>query len=78
MSGFMSAKCNMARHEITVWMLHYGQNQAVHRVKITLLDLNNSVVALTGDLTANDNWLNSKHERDERLKFSEAPTLQPQ
>lgn len=47
MSGFTSAKRNIARHEITVWMLHYGGNHAVHQVSIALLDSNSSVVALT-------------------------------
>lgn len=46
MSGFASAKCNIARHEITVWILQYGRNQAPHRVNIAPLDSNSSHVAL--------------------------------
>lgn len=42
----MSAECNIANHEITLWMLHYGRNHAVYPLDIVLLDLNGQVVAL--------------------------------
>lgn len=71
MSGFASAKCNIARHEITVWIPQYGRNQAPHRVNIALLDSNSSHVALGSlksfcDLIANDKWLHSEPERGDR------------
>lgn len=52
MSGFVSAKCNITRHEIAVWILQYGRNQALHSVNIALLDLNDALVAL-GSLQQN-------------------------
>lgn len=61
MSGFVSAKCNITRHEIGVWILQYGRNQGLHSVNIALLDLNDALAALgslrrnrSANLTVND------------------------
>lgn len=52
MSGFVSAKCNITRHEIALWILEYGQNQALHSGNIALLDLNDALGSLQQNCSA--------------------------
>lgn len=66
MSGLLSAKCNIARHEISIWMLEYGQNL----VHIALLDLNDRSVALVS-LQCNCSAMSSVMTSDSIPNFSQ-------
>lgn len=71
----MSAKCNIARYEVIIWILCYSRNLAMQQVLIAwVVVLKFSTAQLLGDLIANDNWLNSKHEQGEILQCCEAPS----